>query len=562
MRSFRSQVSLLYGIMAVVTITTICVATTRMLTRHETRNQGEALQALANSTAAMLGEGMHERLREIELLADAFNVSDTEQVPLPARMRQTLERTQQARSQYAWIGLTNAQGQVTMATHDILVGLDISQRPWFAPSQKGPYVGDVHDAAMLSKVLPPSADGTPLRVLDFGAPILDANGQLHAILAAHVNWQWVHQVIGVLRHEYAANEGLQVFILDRSGKVIHRPAGAEGLVEPAAGQPWPTGRRISKWSDGRQYLSATATLDHPDTRTWLGWTIVVRQPREQALAATAATRDTMVWLGAVGALVSMGLIWLAAGRVSRPLQKLTLAAHRIREGAGDVNLPTLLESRELRSLSAALRAMTETLQDGQRELAQLNAALEDKVKERTQELEQANAELANLAQKDGLTGLFNRRASEERMDQEAVRHRRTGKPFSLLVLDIDHFKRINDTFGHAIGDEALRRVATGLQAHCRSSDFVARIGGEEFMLLLPETDLAGALETGEKLRCAISELPIPGVGMLTVSVGAAQSQPEINQAIRSVLKAADDALYRAKHTGRNRVVAAIEPMHA
>jgi len=153
---------------------------------------------------------------------------------------------------------------------------------------------------------------------------------------------------------------------------------------------------------------------------------------------------------------------------------------------------------------------------------------------------------------DHLTGLANRRRFERQLEREVARTRRYGRPFCLLMLDIDHFKRVNDTHGHEAGDGVLRRLANTLQAGTRGIDMAARIGGEEFAVLLTETDFARGVEVAERLRAAIRETQIPAVGNVTVSVGLAEFNAATPDA-RSLFAAADSALYEAKRAGRDRI---------
>ncbi|HEX8071942.1 MAG TPA: diguanylate cyclase [Pyrinomonadaceae bacterium] len=153
---------------------------------------------------------------------------------------------------------------------------------------------------------------------------------------------------------------------------------------------------------------------------------------------------------------------------------------------------------------------------------------------------------------DHLTGLANRRRFERQLAREVARTRRYGRPFCLLLVDIDHFKRVNDTHGHDAGDEALRLVANTLQAGTRGIDTAARIGGEEFALILPETDRARGLEVAERLRQEVGATEIPAAGRLTVSIGLAECADGHCEA-RTLYTAADAALYEAKRAGRDRV---------
>ena len=167
-------------------------------------------------------------------------------------------------------------------------------------------------------------------------------------------------------------------------------------------------------------------------------------------------------------------------------------------------------------------------------------------------LKEAEEKLQRLSTTDPLTGAYNRRMFMDMLSREMTRSGRYGEPFSLLMFDIDHFKRVNDTYGHDVGDRVLVEVVDLSMELIRQSDILARWGGEEFMVLLPQTNPDMALALGERLRQRISEYRFTGAGRLTVSVGVAHQQQF--DTIDSLLKRVDTAMYRAKDTGRNRVV--------
>lgn len=186
-------------------------------------------------------------------------------------------------------------------------------------------------------------------------------------------------------------------------------------------------------------------------------------------------------------------------------------------------------------------------------IRQLNAELEYKVMARTAELAEANAALHRLARIDVLTDLPNRLSANERLRDEFVRMKRTGQTYAVLMVDVDHFKAVNDRHGHAIGDRVLQRVAQALRAPLRESDFVARFGGEEFLIVLPHTDPHGARQVAEKLRNAVEGAPDPSTGPITISLGLALACPSQDNQDHAVQRA-DKRLYAAKQSGRNRVV--------
>ncbi|MFB9886862.1 sensor domain-containing diguanylate cyclase [Balneatrix alpica] len=177
--------------------------------------------------------------------------------------------------------------------------------------------------------------------------------------------------------------------------------------------------------------------------------------------------------------------------------------------------------------------------------------LEDQIARQQQALREKNDELRHQAMHDELTRLPNRRAAMSMMVAESRRCRHFGQPFSVLILDIDHFKHYNDDFGHLAGDEALARVAELLAGHVRQSDMVARYGGEEFVCLLPGADASAAFQVAEKLRQVVEGEVWP-LRTITLSIGLSTSHSS-KEALEVLLKQADDALYQAKRQGRNQV---------
>lgn len=185
------------------------------------------------------------------------------------------------------------------------------------------------------------------------------------------------------------------------------------------------------------------------------------------------------------------------------------------------------------------------------ELEQHNARLEQAVAQRTAELEEKNLLLERLSTTDRLTGLFNRLHLDRVLAQEWARYQRQHKPFSLILLDIDAFKSVNDTFGHQVGDSVLVEVAKVMEQHVRRNDVVGRWGGEEFLVVCVDTDLDQAVSVAEKLRMALAAHPIAVTGPKTGSFGVSVASG--CDSVQVLVSRADEALYRAKHAGRNRV---------
>lgn len=257
-------------------------------------------------------------------------------------------------------------------------------------------------------------------------------------------------------------------------------------------------------------------------------------------------------VGVAFALVMAGLI---RGTVTHKIVALTQAAARLRADTLEP-LPHAQEGDEISALNETFESMVMRMQD-------LVANLELKVDQRTLELAAANEKLEQavleldeknkalevMTRTDRLTGLANRRRLEEAMQTEVLRARRYGKPFSVILLDIDHFKEVNDMFGHQAGDNVLIAIAGLLTRTARETDVVGRHGGEEFLLVCPETELKVVAALAERLRLEFAATDFPLVGRITSSFGVAEFIH--GDSVQSLVERADKALYRAKNAGRN-----------
>jgi diguanylate cyclase (GGDEF)-like protein len=220
--------------------------------------------------------------------------------------------------------------------------------------------------------------------------------------------------------------------------------------------------------------------------------------------------------------------------------------------------PLAMDAVKLQTFEARIRAATAEIE---RALETDTAVHQMQTFRRQMEWERAEAEaritvLSNIALKDTLTGLFNRRGGEEALSREVARLQRTRSRSSVLLLDIDHFKRINDTHGHASGDRVIAEVAQTLQRLQRASDISARWGGEEFLVVLPDNNVDGARSFGERVRAAVEGIDFGELGHVTISAGAAEFRPDEKSS--ETIANADHALYAAKAAGGNAIHAVRE----
>lgn len=232
--------------------------------------------------------------------------------------------------------------------------------------------------------------------------------------------------------------------------------------------------------------------------------------------------------------------------------------HTIEISEGDMEAPDIdvgNRQDEIGILAKHFNIMHHTIK---RQIAELNAhreMLEQEVQERTKELEEANKKLDLISRTDELTGLPNRRDMLRTIDNEIQRVTRTKKPFCFIFIDIDHFKNVNDTYGHACGDEVLKHVSATIRNLLRKYDVLARYGGEEFLTLLPETDLEGAKIVAERFRKTIEDTTVI-FGKLSIKVTITLGVAQYDHALGAdkSIQMADRALYEGKETGRNKVI--------
>ena len=552
--SLRAQIALVFGGIVVGMAALLSLGFGELIKLRNERDASATLLMVAENAGKLLANGLLERSREAEVLA-AAEVVWSKGLDAP-EAHHMLARSQAAQPNSVWIGVADAQGVVRNATGGLLVNQSVLERPWFRAGLEKLYVGDVHPAKLLEKLLPPQASGDPYRFVDFSAPIRIGPTTV-GVLGIHGSWEWTREVIESLTPPPNEDSAVELFVFDRAGLLIYAPDGQTQAMQ-AAGQklpqPPPTLRGVAndgsqpavvRWLDGREYLTAIAPMQPRNPASDLGWRIVAREPVELAFAESSRTVRLALVIGLTAALVASVLAWLAARRLSDDLYALADAATAVEAETPGIRIPQTRSSREVRKLSAALRRMTH-------HLLAAREAMEEKVRLRTLELEAANRALDLQARTDALTGLLNRRGFETQMAFALALARRSGRPLGLITVDVDHFKRVNDTYGHEAGDEVLRRLARTLEVRLRTSDVVARLGGEEFVALLPDTDLAGAQAIAEALVNAMDEQRDPGVGHITVSAGVAAMRG-LHDDGADMLRRADAALYEAKGQGRNRV---------
>jgi len=549
LNSFHARLVLSFGVLFLAVSIGLTVYLDRLASATLAKASSDALYSTGTSAAALIARTLTEREREISLLSRSHLLTLGDLNGL--QVQQALDDIRQSYPFYAWIGLAAPDGTILQATGGLLLNQNVAQRPWFIGGLNGGFVGDVHEAVLLAKLLEQQNSSEPLRFIDFAAPVFGPDNHVRGVVATHVNWNWVQDVLSAVLTTNAADNGVELLILGSAGHWLH-PYDYIGQLPvpsslPAAGQV-----KLMLWDDNDGYL--TARVQVPGRiGDELGWQLIVRQPATLALAPIVKLNRQLLWYGAITLMLAMLLAYRLASHFSRPVEQLASLAQSVAQGSENAVFNVGSPLTEVRHLSSALSSMMVNMAAKRQALLQANITLEQQVATRTADLERANARLQELSRKDALTGIFNRRAADERLRAEFATSKRSSHRYAVMLMDIDHFKQINDQFGHETGDQVIQQVAKLLQKSIRESDFVARFGGEEFIVILPATDQSGAISIANKLCHQIAQQHFNTVGQVTISIGVASSVTDDADADAAVRKA-DIAMYAAKRAGRNRVM--------
>ncbi len=517
---------------------------------------GQSLAVDAQRLGERLETEMAARQRELSLLAsiDALRELATTAAPAPgiglapalapslARAQALLDELKRSEPSYAWLGIASPSGYVLAATDPTSIGSTIAmrdtQRPP-VPLQAGENGDD--------------------RVIDLLQPIRDVDSNVVGVIAAKMPWSAMRRLEravvspdsdGVLRRE--------TFLVGPQESVLLGPPGMVGRILPLAVtararagfygwavEPWPAddGRGTTNYLTGAAYVAGGGKVAGLGAQS-LRWAVLVREAEDAAFAPATQLRET-IWL--VGAIIAASFAlagWLVAGMATRPLAGIALAAERLRQG-DDVEIPRRRAPAEIDSLAASLRALVATLT---RKQMALN-------------------EMEELALHDPLTGLLNRHGLRANLAVLVGSAKQRRMSLMVFIGDLDGFKGVNDTLGHAAGDQLLCQVARRLKQSVRDDDLVARVGGDEFVLAMlapggPQDE--GTLAVVRRVQAAVmAPYRIGGHDLnLGCSLGGACWPDHIQSSgnesalateLEQVLQLADIELYLVKRSGKGRV---------
>ncbi|WP_298719285.1 sensor domain-containing diguanylate cyclase [uncultured Oceanisphaera sp.] len=359
-------------------------------------------------------------------------------------------------------------------------------------------------------------------IISLSHPIFNDNGHYLGYIAGTIYLQQ-DNILGSILGKHYYQDGSYLYVVDRHKTLIYHPdahrigqrvANNLAIDEVTAGTEH---SHTAINSRGIEMLAGFA----PVTRS--GWGVVAQRPKQATLAGLDGHIINVFIKSMPLVLFTLAGIWLSATFISLPLWQLAKGAR-------------LMDKKEIQQSISGIPSWYFEAAQLKRAILKGMGLLNDKI-----------SQLHNDSHTDAMTGLLNRRGMQQVLDD----YREERQPFAIITLDIDHFKRVNDTHGHDIGDKVIQALARLMRDHARKGDALCRSGGEEFMIFLPGLDLTLALDIAERLRLQVAGFEMPTAGFITISLGIAH-WPGPALTINEALKQADKALYLAKQQGRNR----------
>jgi diguanylate cyclase (GGDEF)-like protein len=534
----KAKLKVLLGIRARLVLLALILVGPLMLDRIRSLETTRTSQiALTTSEFSQLAEHSAEAQREVITSVQAVLKSAAYIQASAARVGQgcaILRASLQVN--LPWIrtlSVVDKEGTVQCSTLPTMVGLDLSDRYYFKKAI------ETHDLVVSDYLF---ARGTKLPSIVAAYPVSAIDAGNDSVVVAAINLDWMSQIMNNL----GGRAGVSAALVDSEGTVlatssdragmIGRPLERLSLLSAITELDGTTGSVSITDSDGTKQMVSFARVGSTGSRL-----VVSIDEAKIAAAANRDIRTAYLQLAFVCLFVLLGALVAAERIIIKPITMMAATAQRFGRGDWSARAARIGLPAEFIPLARSFNAMAA------------------KLTERERQLVATNDRLTVIASMDMLSGLANRRGLQSRLEFEWLRASQNRQALALMMIDVDHFKMFNDTYGHLEGDACLTRLGETLAGIANETmGFAARYGGEEFCLLLPNQNCEQAMQVGELVRAEISDLAIPHATSphqhVTVSIGVACATPDETQQPSNLIETADAALYAAKHRGRNAVV--------
>lgn len=544
----RQQVAVATGILCLATVATLALGAAEVGRKEALTATSTTLTEIAATVADRLDRNVANRVAIAEQFAALESLAAVWRGPAES-LRKALLRARNAATDTAWVGFATPDGIVRAATDRTDEGASVASLAWFG---NGLARSTVEDGGRVVDGEGHTGKAALRRFADLGIPVRSESGEVIGVLGTYIGAGIVDRLRDTTVGSHDPQSGIEIRVV-RASAPVEDDRQDLSLSDETRARMLAADNGALPEVDGEGRLTAFSVSNGDGSPGRPAWLVVVRQSAAVAFRAADRVVTAIIVLGLVVAGIGVVGGFLIAGRVSRPFRKLADKAAVIDRDSNET-LPRVRGSREAVGLSTALRALV--LRLGKAE--QSSAEREKRAAERESRLNRDIAALKSLADSDTLTDLYNRRALMAFAASAFEEFRIDDAPCAVLMIDIDHFKRINDGFGHPAGDSVIRAVASAIGGSLRAADRAARFGGEEFVILLGGVSLEKAQEAAERLRTRIAGAAIR-IGdndlTVTVSIGVAVSNRGDRDA-ETLVERADIALYAAKNAGRDRIVLA------
>ncbi len=371
--SLRSALALAFGVSSVALTLALNGLVGQLATAEIQRAVQRDLADVAFQMRFMLDRGMFGRLRDIQVAAALPTMAEPG-APVEAR-RRILQKLKDTYPHYAWLGFLAPDGTVLASSDGLLEGVSAAPRPIFQEGRKGAYVGDVHDAVVLAKLLPPGPGDTLPRFVDVAAPVHAADGSLIGVLGAHINWRWASDIAETVLAS-SADKRIDVLVVNKEGLVLLGPPHLQGTLFGLPEDTGPDQAMIVKADDATEHLVAVSVTQGFHAYPGLGWRIVARERLDEALQPVAALQRQIMLGGGLIGLIFVLVGMAMAAIIARPLRRLTAAANEVRLGkTASFDAVDPVTFAEVAALSSALSQSVDALRAKRQSLAAANAAL-------------------------------------------------------------------------------------------------------------------------------------------------------------------------------------------
>ncbi|HEU5303742.1 MAG TPA: diguanylate cyclase [Gemmatimonadales bacterium] len=490
----------------------------------------QELLSASGQSAREMDVWLKERLYDLRVFASSYEVTENltrggKRKPDRARLNDYLNSVRERLTDYEELIVLDPRGWVVGTSAKELRALKLPPDWSRELSSEEALIGDAAWDQALGKA-----------VLLVAVPVQRADGRMTGALAARLNLRGAEEGL----RAFAPSNAGRMYLMATDGSLIASSgASSAGFMKSKLDQKTLDRLKAREGSVvGYRSIAGTDVVGSLKRVPRVRWAILAEIPADSAYWQVLRFRN-MTFLIVGGLLLAVsGIAYRLGILIARPLERLTKGAAEVANGDLAVDLPAA--KGEVGDLTAVFNHMVERLRHGRQELDAVN-----------EKLRRQNEELERISTVDALTGLHNRRFLTQRLSNELVRSYREKCSFTVLMADVDEFKKYNDAFGHPAGDEVLKKVANILLGSTRAVDCTARYGGEEFAVLLADTVGEGALQVAERIRERVAAESFPG-RKITISIGMAEF-PVHGHTADAVISRADEALYAAKRAGRNRI---------